>query len=273
MEIPSAGAPIGICDSGAGGLTVLREMQKMMPKENFIYFGDTARLPYGSKSRRAIARASLSVAHFLAEKGIKALVVACNSSSAAALGDIKESVYPIPVLGVIEPGAQAAARTLGPRGRVGVIGTRATIESGAYQRAVRALASGAEIIAAACPLFVPLVEEGWWNDDVTARVAARYLAPFKKIKVQTLILGCTHYPLLKTVIRRELGPGVILIDSARETAAQAEVLLREKKLKNPARRGFGKTVFFVSDGPRAFGDLAKKFLGQAVGRISLHDFE
>ncbi len=264
-------APIGIFDSGAGGLTVLKAVARRMPAEDLIYFGDTANLPYGSKSPRAVRRASAAVARFLAGKGIKALVVACNTSSAVALSDIRRAVAPIPVLGVIEPGARAAAK-VACGGPVGVVATSATVASGAYPRAVKMRAPRARVISVACPLFVPLVEEGLWSGPLARGAAARYLPRFKRERVKTLILGCTHYPLLKSVIGRFLDRGTRLIDSGEETALELEALLIRRGLRRAARAR-GRRRFYVSDDPERFSLLARRFLGRGVGRAVLHACE
>ncbi len=255
-----ADRPIGVFDSGLGGLTVLSALARRMPQEPLVYFGDTAHLPYGTKSEDAVGRYSLACARILAESGIKALVVACNTASALALPKIREAVR-VPVVGVILPGARAAAQ-VSRNGTIGIIGTEATIASGAYTRAVRGFKPRARVIPAACPLFVPLAEEGWWEDPVTEAVARRYLAALRRAGMDTLILGCTHYPLLKRVIGRVAGPGVALIDSAEQTAIEAEDLLISLKLRRTAGRG--ERRFMVSDGPKRFGKFARLLLGRAV---------
>ncbi|HVA67563.1 MAG TPA: glutamate racemase [Elusimicrobiota bacterium] len=267
----SARAPIGIFDSGAGGLTVLQAVARRMPGENLIYFGDTANLPYGTKSPRAVIRASVAVTRFLARQGIKALVVACNTSSALALPDISRAAKGIPVVGVIGPGARAAAQAA--RGRpVGVVATAATVSSGAYARAVRSRAPRSRVISIACPLFVPLVEEGLWSGRIAQEVAARYLPALRRARVKTLILGCTHYPLLKGVIRRALGRGVRLVDSGEETARELEALLKRRGLRRPGKAS-GRRRFYVSDDPARFSRLARRFLGRGVGKVILHGCE
>jgi glutamate racemase len=262
-------APIGVFDSGIGGLTVLRSLERRMPGESLIYFGDTAHVPYGSKSPEAVARYSTAVARFLAAKGVKLLVVACNTSSAVALEAVRRAVK-VPVIGVIVPGARAAA-ALGAR-RVGVIGTEATVRSGAYPRALRAAGSRARAESAACPLFVPLVEEGWWDGLVTETVARRYAAPLKRARVDALILGCTHYPVLKPVLSRVMGKGVRLVDSAEETAREAERELLRLGLRS-SRKGRGRREFYASDAPQRFLRLARRLLGRRVERVRLHAFE
>lgn len=257
--------PIGVFDSGLGGLTVFKALARRLPRENLIYFGDTAHVPYGSKSKEAVTRYSVDVARFLSKQGIKALVVACNTSSALALPAIEKAAK-VPVIGVVDAGAIAAAdaapASAGAIKRVGVIGTEATINSGAYVRAVRRHLPSAKVVSVACPLFVPLVEEGWWNDAVTRQVAQRYLAPLKK--VDTLILGCTHYPVIKGTIAKVL-PKVRLVDSAEETAKRTEAALAGFGLLRPSGKGAHR--FFVSDAPERFLKLSSRFLGRAVKAV------
>jgi glutamate racemase len=207
---------IGVFDSGVGGLTVVNALRRRLPQESILYLGDTARLPYGSKSQETVSRYTRRNIHFLVERGVKAVVVACNTASALALDQLEDR-HVVPTWGVIEPGAQKAAAT--SRGHVGVIATEATVRSEAYLRALKRLRPELEVVSQACPLFVPLVEEGWHDDEITARVAERYLAPLVAAGVDTLVLGCTHYPLLKAVIARVVGPDVALVDSA-ETVAE-----------------------------------------------------
>jgi glutamate racemase len=261
--------PIGVFDSGLGGLTVLRALGERMPREHLVYFGDTAHVPYGSKSARTVTKYSLAAARFLTERKIKALVVACNTASALSLSEISRAVK-VPVLGVIKPGADAAA-AISRSGRVGVIGTEATVASGAYPAALRARRSGLRIWSKACPLFVPLVEEGLWSHRATLLLARHYLRVFRSFKIDTLILGCTHYPLLMDVIRRAMGSGVSLIDSAQQTALEAERLLLGLGLLRG--RGTGSRRFFVSDAPERFSRLARKLLGVSAARAGLYAFD
>ena len=263
-------SPIGVFDSGLGGLTVFKALARLMPEESLVYFGDTAHVPYGSKSPEAIARYSTAVARFLARRGIKLLVVACNTSSAWALPRIRR-VVKVPVIGVIEPGALAAlAASRG--GRVGIIGTEATVKSGAYPKAVRALAPRARTASRPCPLFVPLVEEGWWSGAVVSAVARKYLAPLKAARVDTLILGCTHYPYLKPVLARVMGPRVRLIDSAEETARATARVLSERGLRAP-KGARGRREFYASDAPKRFSRLGRRMLGGAIRSVKLHPFD
>ena len=266
----SVRSPIGVFDSGLGGLTVFKVLARRMPEESLIYFGDTAHVPYGSKSPEAIARFSSEVAKFLAKRGIKLLVVACNTSSAWALPAIRKAAG-VPVVGVIDPGARAALG-VSRGGRIGVIGTEATVKSKAYEKAIKKLKPGARVTAAACPLFVPLVEEGWWTGEITEAVARRYATPLKKAKVDTVILGCTHYPYLKPILAKVLGSRVRLIDSAEETARETESVLCELGVRAP-RGGRGRREFYASDAPERFKRLASRMLGPGVKKVRLHQFD
>lgn len=251
---------IGVFDSGIGGLTVVRQIVRLLPQEHVVYLGDTARTPYGTKSPETIRRYAVENAAFLLDKGIKLLVVACNSVSAVAL-DLLQSQLRVPVVGVIEPGARAAVAATRNR-KVGVIGTEATIASGAYTRALKALDADLEIYTRACPLFVPLAEEGWVDNDVARAAARRYLTSLKRSGIDTLVLGCTHYPLLSGVIGDVLGPGVALVDSALTTAQEVRELLAAGGL---LRRGEpGSVSFFVTDVPDRFIKVGHLFMGQPV---------
>ena len=264
-------SPIGVFDSGIGGLTVLKALHARLPAEDLIYFGDTARVPYGPKSKAAVTRYSLEVARFLASQGIKLLVVACNTSSARSLKEIKKKIR-IPVLGVIEPGARAAAAAT-RSGRVGIIATEGTIASGAYVRALKARRKKVRAASAACPLFVPLVEEGLWSHPATTAIARRYLTPLKRLKIDALILGCTHYPLLKGTLRRIMGPGVQLIDSAEETAREAVRCLEAAGSIRAKGRRRGKLRFFVSDSPESFLRVGRRLAGLKIEGVRLHRFD
>lgn len=251
---------IGVFDSGIGGLTVVRQLIRLLPHEDVVYLGDTARTPYGTKSPETICRYALDNAAFLLEKGIKLLVVACNSVSAVALELLRQEL-PVPVVGVIEPGAKTAVRCT-RNGKVGVIGTEATIASGAYTRALKHLAPNLEIYTRACPLFVPLAEEGWIDNEVAKAAARRYLASLKRSGIDTLVLGCTHYPLLTSVIAETVGPKVQLVDSAGTTAQEVRRLLQQHKLVR--NNGPGSMSFFVTDAPDRFIKVGTLFLGQPV---------
>jgi glutamate racemase len=257
---------IGVFDSGIGGLTVVRELLRQLPGERIVYFGDTARAPYGNKSPRALVRFALENARFLLSRKIKFLVVACNSSSAYSLQALRQK-FSVPVLGVILAGARAATgRHHGQR--LGVIGTRATIASEAYQRAIGELSPEAQVFAQACPLFVPLVEEGWSHHSVAKSVAKEYLEPLKSKGVETLVLGCTHYPLLRGVIRQVMGPRVALVDSAQETAREVKELLGMTNLLSHKRRqAFSAHEFYVSDHPEQFSAIGRRFLGRSLAKV------
>lgn len=243
-------------------------ISRRMPSENLVYFGDTAHVPYGTKSPEAVGRYSFEVARFLDRCGIKALVVACNTASAVALPRVRRGTR-VPVIGVILPGAKSAVEA-SRSGSIGIIGTEATISSGAYTRVVTGLRPKARVVGIACPLFVPLVEEGWWDDAVTEAVARRYLAPMRLGGVDTLILGCTHYPLLKDVVARVMGKGVALIDSAEQTAVEICGLLRRMGLERTSGRG--RHRFVVSDGPERFRRLAGRLIGKEVD-VRCHRFD
>lgn len=261
---------IGIFDSGIGGLTVLKEIIQRLPHEDTVYLGDTARVPYGIRSPETITRYSLENATFLLKQDIKLLVVACNTASAISLHVI-EKAFPIPMIGVLEPGAMAAVAATRSK-KVGVIGTEATIGSGSYHKAIKRLDAEIEIISTPCPLFVPLVEEGWVEDDVTSLVAERYLGPLKEKGIDTLVLGCTHYPLLKWVVKRIMGNSVSLIDSARETAIEIEKTLSERGfLKRPDHQGIHR--YFVTDAPERFIRIGEGFLGFPIKNVEKIDQE
>jgi glutamate racemase len=254
--------PIGVFDSGIGGLTVVRALRRILPGEAILFFGDTARVPYGPKSAETVRRFALEDAGFLVSKGVKMVVVACNTVSSVALDDLARRV-PLPVVGVVEPGARAAAAA-SRNGRIGVIGTRGTVASGAYPRAIRARRAEARVEQAACPLFVPLVEEGWSDNPVALAVAREYLDPLRRSGIDALVLGCTHYPLLKPVIAEVMGPDVTLVDTAEETAHDVRELLAARGLA-AARRGEDRC--FVSDIPHRFEEEASKFLGEPLARV------
>jgi glutamate racemase len=251
---------IGVFDSGIGGLTVLKELVEALPAEDFIYLGDTARLPYGTKSSQVIIRYSRENTEFLLAKGIKLLVIACNTSSAVALTEVARDTI-VPVIGVIEPGARAAV-AMSRNGKIGVIGTEATIASGAYTRAIQQLRPGVEIYTRPCPLLVPLIEEGWTDNDIAAGTVSHYLESLKASGIDTLLLGCTHYPLMRDLFRRLLGPGVRIIDSATATAAAVSERLAELRLARP--HGMGTQSFFVTETPDRFVRVGRRFLGPQV---------
>ena len=259
--------PIGIWDSGLGGLTVARAVARRLPAEPVLYFGDSARVPYGTKGEETVRRFARENSAFLIEKEVKLMVVACNTASALALDELREEL-PVPVLGVIDPGAEAAAAAT-RSGIVGVIGTPATVASGAYSAALMALRGGLSVESRACPLFVPLVEEGWLDHAATRLVAEEYLAPLKQAGVDTLVLGCTHYPLLSPLLAELMGEDVRLVDSAEETARAVASLLEAEDALAP--EGAGSLRCFVSDLPLRFRQVGERFLGRAIDSIELVD--
>ncbi|MBI5561540.1 MAG: glutamate racemase [Deltaproteobacteria bacterium] len=281
--------PIGVFDSGIGGLTVLREIARLMPGEDTVYLGDTARVPYGSKSKETVIRYSREVAGFLAGRGVKLIVVACNTASAYGLGELKKTLA-IPVIGVIEPGARAAKRATAA-GRIGIIGTEGTIRSNSYVNAINALSGDKTrsvtehgekgfdryfeietdvltVFTKACPLFVPLAEEGWTSNDVARLTAEHYLNGIKGRGVDALVLGCTHYPILKDTIAGVMGPGVKLIDSAEATAEETRRALAGDDMLNGAAGG-AKREFFVTDSPERFVAVGKRFFGPGLDTARL----
>lgn len=246
--------PIGIFDSGIGGLTVYKAIRRRFPEEDLIYFGDTARVPYGPKSPNTIIDYSVQNARFLLQSNIKILIVACNTSSAVAIPALIDLAH-IPVIGVIEPGSQQALKTSKNK-HIGVIGTEGTVRSEAYTQSIKSLEPSAEVFSRACPLFVSLAEEGWLDHAATRMIAAEYLSYFKDKNIDTLVLGCTHYPLLKDVIQEVVGPHVSLVDSAETIAGYLETMLDAEPTGTP-----GKDAFFVSDNEQKFAALASQILG------------
>ncbi len=262
---------IGIFDSGIGGLTVLKELVRAMPQEDTVYLGDTARVPYGAKSPETVTRYSVEIASFLVKREIKLLVVACNTASAVSLETLQER-FPIPIVGVIDPGARRAAAVT-RNGKVGVIGTEATIKSSAYTRAIKRMNPAIEVITRACPLFVPLAEEGWTSNEVARLTAQSYLEELKESGVDTLVLGCTHYPLLKEIIAQVMGEKVRLVDSAEETARTVADILRSRELLRPAAEK-GNHHYYVTDVPAGFIRVGNRFLGgklEDVHQVNLEE--
>jgi glutamate racemase len=256
--------PIGVFDSGLGGLTVVKALVEDLPSESIIYFGDTARVPYGTKSKSTIVKFSLENVEFLLRFGVKCIVIACNTSSSWALPTLRK-YFKVPIIGVIRPGAAAAAHATRRR-RVGVIGTTATIKSGAYEAAIHRIDPAVKVFSQDCPLFVPLVEAGWLNGGICRAIAERYLQPLARQRIDTLILGCTHYPLLAPTIRQVLGPDVTLVDSARQTAAEVRgVLAGVDALSGHRLRP--RYRFFVTDEPQNFVRVGHQFLGQLMGSV------
>jgi len=261
---------IGIFDSGVGGLTVLREIIKALPQEDTIYLGDTARVPYGTKSPETVIRFARQITSFLVGRDIKLLVVACNTASAVSL-EALQAEFNIPIVGVIEPGAVQAAAVTKKR-KVGVIGTAGTIRSSAYTKAIKRINPDIEVITAECPMFVPLAEEGWLDNEVARLTAEIYLKNLKDSGVDTLVLGCTHYPLLKGIISKVMGEGVNLVDSAEETARVVREILAARGETRPDQER-GNHHFFVTDIPAGFIRVGNRFLGGALGDVYQVDLE
>lgn len=263
-----AARPIGVFDSGIGGLTVVSALRTLLPDESIFYVGDTARIPYGSRSEATVQRYSLEIAAILLAEQAKTVVVACNTASAVALPQLEKKL-PVTVTGVILPGARAAiAQTR--TGHVGVIGTRATIKSGAYERALHSLNPDVRVTARACPLLVPLIEEGWLQSAITDKIIMQYLGPLLEEGIDTLVLGCTHYPLLRDAIARLLGEGITLVDSAANCASAVRELLIREKLCAPEING-GKLQVALTDPPDNFLRVAREALQLEVGEVQLRD--
>jgi glutamate racemase len=258
--------PIGVFDSGVGGLTVAAELRRLLPAENIFYIGDTARVPYGGRSAETVERYSMEIAGLLLAEQAKMIVVACNTASALAVPRLEETLR-VPVTGVIAPGAQAAVAAT-RTGKVGVIGTRATIYSGAYERAIQAIDDSIEVVSEACPMLVPLIEEGWLDDAVTDQVVRRYLEKISRSGIDTLVLGCTHYPLLKEAIRKFVGDGIQLVDSAQNCAVTVEKLLAQHDLAAPEQH-LGRLRVALTDKPTPFLRVAEEALGLQVGEVEL----
>lgn len=269
MPTAHSGA-IGVFDSGIGGLTVVRELLRVLPRESIVYLGDTARVPYGNKSRETVVKFSTENLLFLLRHDVKLVIVACHTASSFALPFL-ERHFKHPILGVIEPGVETALE-LSRTGRIGVIGTQSTVGSQAYRNLFSRRDPKVRVTQVACPLFVPLVEEGCTEDPVTVEIARRYLRPLQAARVDTLILGCTHYPLLKTTLAEVMGPKVELIDSARQVALKSQQLLQELHLAAPlSSGGSAQRRFFVTDEPRHFERLARRFLGRRPGNVERVD--
>ena len=256
---------IGVFDSGLGGLTVLKALRRTLPHENLIYFGDSANVPYGSKSKQTVTRFSLDIARFLESQGVKMIVVACNTASALALPELRKHCR-VPVLGVIEPGAKQAAAT-SRNGKIAVLGTEGTVKSNAYAKAILKYHPRARVIQQACPLFVPLVEENWASQPATRLVAQTYLSSVRRHRADTVILGCTHYPVLKKVISDVLGPQVKLVDASQAVAQAVQDFLRENKQHQST--GKGKLTVYASDDPIRFKRLATYLLADKIGTVHL----
>jgi len=261
-------SPLGVFDSGIGGLTVVREILRRLPNENIIYLGDTARVPYGTKSSQTVIKYSQSNSRFLISKGIKLLVVACNTTSAVALPSLRWD-FDIPVISVIDPGARKAVR-LTKTGNVGVIGTPSTIKSNTYRKAMENIAPEVKVYSKTCPLFVPLAEEGWTDGEIAELTANKYLEPLKEPGIDVLILGCTHYPLLKSTIQKVIGDEVVLVDSAQETALEIERTLKENGISNESSSS-NKREFYLTDVSETFISIAGRFLGDSIERVEQVD--
>jgi len=256
--------PIGIFDSGIGGLTVYSEIRKKLPDESLIYLGDTARVPYGTKTAETIIRYSIENARFLLQRKVKAIVVACNTASALALSHLKSEID-VPVIGVVMPGAKIAIEKT-KKNIIGVIGTEATVASSAYAKALRSLSKDVKVVSQSCPLFVPLVEEGWIDNEVAEVAAKTYLSGMKEEGIDVLVLGCTHYPLLKKVISNVVGSEILLVDSASTTADALDLLLSEYKLKKASKEKANHQIY-VTDLPARFESMARRFLGDDIPQI------
>lgn len=269
----SPDAPLGVFDSGLGGLTVVRALRELLPGEDIVYLGDTARVPYGTKGAATVVRYAMACARHLVARRVKALVVACNTVSAVAPEALRVELD-IPVLGVIEPGARAAVAAT-RSGRIGVLATAGTIASGAYPRAVAQLSTRAEVVGQAAPLLVPLAEEGWTHGEVPRLAAERYLEPLGRAGVDVVVLGCTHYPLLRDVLeeaaRTRIGPEARIVDSAHATAVDVRDFLGARGLARPAGAGPGRIELRVTDVPKTFGEVASRFLGDEVRDVEQVD--
>lgn len=268
-----ASLPIGVFDSGIGGLTVLRALRQHLPAERFIYLGDTARLPYGTKSSESVLRYSMQAANFLVRRQVKFLIVACNTASSVAVGPLREMLAPIPVLGVIEPGAEAGCRA-SRSGKIAVLATEGTVRGQAYQRAIASIRGDAQVIARACSLFVALAEEGWSSGPVAEMVARQYLDDMLREHpdVDTLLLGCTHFPVLAPMLRKVVGPRLQIVDSAQTTAQALVRELGSRGLRNPGP-DVGPPLLLATDGPERFARVGSLFLGESfgVGQVELVD--
>lgn len=261
-------APIGVFDSGIGGLTVAKELIKTLPGENIIYLGDTARVPYGTKSGRTVIAYSHSNSEFLISKGVKLLVVACNTASSVSIPSLRAE-FDIPVIGVIEPGVKKAVEVTKKR-KIGVIGTPSTINSSAYTKAIHDLNPEIEVVTKACPLFVPLADEGRTEGEIVESIAEDYLKPIKETGIDVLVLGCTHYPLLKNTLQKVMGPEITLVDSAEETATLIKSILTEKNLLNKIDSESSRE-FYLTDVSDTFISVAGRFLGEKIENIEMVD--
>jgi glutamate racemase len=262
--------PIGVFDSGIGGLTVVKRLASALPNESIIYFGDTARVPYGSKSNSTVIEYSIQNTKFLLQKNIKALVVACNTASSIAIPELKK-MFDIPIIGMIEPGSRMAINKSNSN-KIGVIGTRATINNLAYSKEIKKLNKSAQVIEKPCPLFVPLAEEGWIKHQATYEIAEEYLKELREDKVDTLVLGCTHYPILSEVIQKVIGSNVTLIDSGVASSEVIKSELEKLDLLSDSKKT-GEQEYYVSDIPAKFKEVAELFLGREIDHVHKVDLE
>ena len=270
MQFFNKTAPIGVFDSGIGGLTVVKKMLSMLPNEKIIYFGDTARVPYGSKSNSTIIEYANQDAKFLYNKNVKLIIVACNTASSVALDNLREQ-FDIPIIGMIEPGSKYALSKT-KNNKIGVIGTHSTINNEAYSRKLKQLNGNVEVFEKACPLFVPLAEEGWTDHRATELIAEEYLEELIKREIDTLVLGCTHYPVLTEIIQKIMGPKVTLVDSGTAAALEVEIYLSGIGLRNDSNQ-IGKHQYYVSDLPNKFKTIAERFLGTELDHIEKIDID
>lgn len=259
-------APIGIFDSGVGGLTVFKALSRRLPNESLIYLGDTARIPYGTRSIETVQRYAAEDAAFIQSKNVKLIVIACNTASALAADQLEQDC-PVPVIGVIKPGAERAAAA-SRNGKIGIIATEATVSSGAYELRIREHRPDLDVTAAACPLFVPLAEEGWIDHPATRQIAEEYLSGLRQRRVDTLVLGCTHYPILRPVIEQVMGDSVQYIDSGEAVSEDVASLLEDRDLQCDGSLGERFEEFYVTDSPARFRKVAERFLGRPVGSVS-----
>lgn len=262
--------PIGVFDSGIGGLTVVKEIMKVLPDEDIIYFGDTARVPYGSKSKETVIKFTFQCIRFLLEKGVKAIVIACNTASAASL-DVVQQSFDLPIVGVVEPGAVTACKMTKSK-KIGIIGTEATVSSGAYERAIYNIDNSVKMMLKACPLFVPIAEEGWQDTDIAKLTAERYLGDFRNSDIDALVMACTHYPLLEKTIAEVVGKDIRLVNPAYETAKVLEKMINSNGLKNE-RPHKAEYKYYASDNPVKFKKVGENFLSKPIGWVEKVDIE
>lgn len=262
--------PIGVFDSGIGGLTVVKEITQLLPNEDIVYFGDTARVPYGSKSRETVTKYAFSCIKFLLQKDVKAIVIACNTASASSLDAAKQS-FDIPIIGVVEPGALAACN-MTKKNKIGIIGTEGTVNSGAYEKAINKINDNVKMHMRSCPLFVPIVEEGWQDSDIAYLTASRYLDDLKDFDIDALVLACTHYPLLQNTISKTINNSITLVNPALETAKALRLMLIDRELQSDKKES-GKCTYFVSDNPVKFKSVGENFLKKAIPYVEKIDIE